>query len=82
MIDYTPNAEQILFATKLLQLLKHGGAWAVPMSQQVYIIDHENKKLTLTHGPDTPEATEVVEKNKILFAAVGYSVVDSRSQLN
>lgn len=82
MIDYTPDADHTAYATNLLGLLKHGGVWAVPISQQVYKVDHENKKLTLTHGPDTPEAVEVFEKNKILFDAVGYRVVDGRPQLN
>jgi len=80
-MDYKPTATDIAWAQNLVRIMKEGGTWGCPMSLQIYVFKKELKELWLTTGPDTPEAKDVFEKNKIVFAAAcNYTVVDKRSE--
>lgn len=82
-MDFTPTAEQLDWARNMVRIMKEGGRWGAPVSLQFYVFKHSLKQLWLVEGPDSPIATDVFEKNKILFAqACDYTVLDMRPGKN
>lgn len=73
--NFTPNEAQIAWARRLLSSLNDDAAWIVPATGQIYKVSHTNKTITLIEG-DPNDHQGWHEMNKVLFAAVGYRVLD------
>lgn len=74
--DFEPSAAQVAWAKRLLSSLSDGAHWIVPATGQIYRVSHQARTLTLVEG-DPNDAERWHEMNKILFAAVGYRVLDA-----
>lgn len=72
---FTPNEAQVAWARRMLQSLNDGAAWIVPATGQIYQVSHADKTIILVEGdPNDPQGWH--EMNKVLFATVGYRVLD------
>ena len=75
--DYAPTEYHVEWARKMISMLKDGATWIVPDNQTSYIIDKQKRQLQLVEG----SIDDWFYKNIILFAKVGYDVVDNRNPL-
>lgn len=77
---YIPSRDDIHWARNILASLADGGTWGIPRSEQVYTVHHTIKELHLIRGDiDTDIGENDFTKNQILFAEVGYLVLDKRT---
>lgn len=74
MATWVPTPAVIAWARHLVQSLKDGGVWAVPMNLSVYRIDKKAKVLALVSGIKD----DVFDKNVVVFGQIGYQVKDER----
>lgn len=76
---YTPTDIDLKWAKNVLKLIKHNGLLCYPLTELVYLVDHNNHVLTL----QTPQSLqnkgseETHHRTKIVFAVIGYDVCDS-----
>lgn len=45
--NYIPSSDDIIWAMKVISLIKSGGLLPMPTTRLVYVVDHETKTLTL-----------------------------------
>lgn len=78
---FVPTGAQTAWAERLLSSFDDGAYWVIPATGQVYRISHQAKTLTLVEG-DPNDADGWHEMNKVLFAKVGYRVLDAPETSN
>lgn len=69
---WQPDENSLDWTRSLIEKLNDGGAWVVPATGGVYVIDKQNKKLTLINNMKGPMHDRIVKA----FSELGY-VVDA-----
>ncbi len=72
-MSWTPRPSDVAWARNMVETMKQGGLWAVPMNGAVYRFDKATKTLWLVEGPKD----DVFDKNVAAFGKVGYRVAVS-----
>jgi hypothetical protein len=63
-------AQSVEWMRTFVKSIRQGGAWIVPRSLSIYVIDHEHKVATKRWGFPDPAITKV-------FEGIGWRVVDA-----
>lgn len=58
---WKPRASDIQWTENLIRSIKDGGMWAIPMSSNIYRVNHTEKQLELVEG-DALEMHDMVSK--------------------
>ena len=73
---WQPNAIEVAWAQRTLNILKDGGTMVIPRSQHIYMVSHTRKTLTLISGdPNDPRNWH--RMNVVTFKRLGYAVLDA-----
>jgi len=73
---WRPSNYDIAWAKEMVRVLKDGGLWKLPESDNVYKIDQKKKTFDLVQG----EPDETFSKNFLCFGKIGYLVRDARGK--
>jgi len=71
---YTPRPSDLVWTNNMIEQMKNGGRWGLPMNGQIYVFDKVNKELHLVEG----EIDDMYEKIVVNFGYFGYKVIDKR----
>lgn len=72
--NWEPSESDIVWVSNLVNILKEGAVWTLPMNGQQYQFFHSKKEIHLVSGP----MDNMFTKNKLAFSQIGYTVFDKR----
>jgi len=75
MTTYQPTIEDELWVRNLISKLRDGGTWAIPRTGDAYVVDKVAQCLTRTVLGWAGD--ELHERNRVVWAAIGWTVEDS-----